>query len=314
MILLAGIPSEPPLALVIESAEDEFIEYVLFNQRDSHFTELFVNNSSGDINGSIRIKEQDWDLTHFSGVYARMMDYRELPENRTAEKIPLDHDKVVKSVMLHELFTAWLEVADCRVCNRASDMNSNMSKPYQSQLIVSAGFKIPITLISNNLNEVKSFKKNHGRVIYKSTSAIRSIVKQLDAVKLLDLKNIESLPTQFQAYVPGENIRVHVVGDVLFPTLIKSEAVDYRYASSENLEVNMIPIQLPEVIENACFELSRKLRLPLCGIDLKKTPENEYYCFEVNPSPGYSYFQQTSGQDISGAIVRYLEKGSAKKQ
>ena len=51
-------------------------------------------------------------------------------------------------------------------------------------------------------------------------------------------------------------------------------------------------------------QLSQRLELPLCGIDLKCTPDGDYYCFEVNPSPAYSYYQENSGHDIASAIIR----------
>jgi glutathione synthase/RimK-type ligase-like ATP-grasp enzyme len=49
----------------------------------------------------------------------------------------------------------------------------------------------------------------------------------------------------------------------------------------------------------------------LCGIDLKRSPDQEYFCFEVNPSPGYSYYQSNTGQDIASAIVRYLSQSKS---
>jgi D-alanine-D-alanine ligase-like ATP-grasp enzyme len=42
------------------------------------------------------------------------------------------------------------------------------------------------------------------------------------------------------------------------------------------------------------------------GLDLKVTPEGEVFCFEVNPSPGFSYFEQATGQPIARAVARHL--------
>jgi glutathione synthase/RimK-type ligase-like ATP-grasp enzyme len=55
-----------------------------------------------------------------------------------------------------------------------------------------------------------------------------------------------------------------------------------------------------------CLALAQDLELPLAGIDLKVTPQDEVYCFEVNPSPAYSYYESQTGQPISAAIARYL--------
>ena len=43
----------------------------------------------------------------------------------------------------------------------------------------------------------------------------------------------------------------------------------------------------------------RTFDLLFAGIDLKQTPSGEFYCFEVNPSPGFLYYERHTGQPIS---------------
>jgi glutathione synthase/RimK-type ligase-like ATP-grasp enzyme len=47
----------------------------------------------------------------------------------------------------------------------------------------------------------------------------------------------------------------------------------------------------------------------VAGIDLRCTPENEWYCFEVNPSPAFTYYQGTSNNEIGEAIAQLLVHG-----
>lgn len=306
MILLCGIASEPPLRMVIDAAEEMKIAYTIFHQRESAHSELCLEIGETGVRGTIRVRETDYALESFQGVYVRLMDHHDLPENRERGRTPADSGQRRKSALFHERFLDWLEVCDAKVMNRCSDMASNVSKPFQAQLIAAAGFSVPPTLISNEPDEVRAFAARHGRVIYKSISAVRSIVRDLPAEQLNGLEKVRNLPTQFQAFVPGVNIRVHVAGEELFATEIRTSAVDYRYAARDHEEMDMRAIDLPAEIADGCFRLSHRLRLPLCGIDLKRTPEGRYVCFEVNPSPGYSFFQEGSGQNIAGAIVRYL--------
>jgi len=44
----------------------------------------------------------------------------------------------------------------------------------------------------------------------------------------------------------------------------------------------------------------------VAGVDLRCTPDGRWYCFEVNPSPGFTYFQQKTDQAIDEAIARLL--------
>ena len=51
-----------------------------------------------------------------------------------------------------------------------------------------------------------------------------------------------------------------------------------------------------------------KSRPGIRGIDLKITPEDDVYCFEVNPCPAFSYYEANADQPISAAVARYLAK------
>jgi glutathione synthase/RimK-type ligase-like ATP-grasp enzyme len=310
MILLCGIPSESPLRLVIEAAEKLGVPFLLFNQRRARFSDIHLEIKKGRVDGAIRIQGTDWPLRKFSGVYLRLMDYQDLPETRPHDRARMEtrdiYSDAYKSQLFHRALTDWVEITECRVMNRPRAMSSNISKPYQAQFINQAGFRTPITLITNEPEEARNFLRLHRKVIYKSISSERSVVKMLNGYKVNELEKIRYLPTQFQAFVPGVNVRVHVVGETAFATEISTEAVDYRYASEEQIGMNMAPINLPSRILTRCLSLSQMLELPLCGIDLKRTPEGDYYCFEVNPSPAYSYYQENTGQDIATAIVKYL--------
>ena len=52
------------------------------------------------------------------------------------------------------------------------------------------------------------------------------------------------------------------------------------------------------------------MNLPVAGIDLRRTPEGEWHCLEVNPSPAFSYYQAHAGLPISEAIARLLAAGA----
>ena len=306
MILLCGIPSESPLQLAIRAAEDMGIEHLVFNQRHASFSDISIDITNGEICGTLLYQESEYPLKDFTGVYTRLTDWRTLPENCPVQGTPPDPERLLRSRVMHEALAEWIELADCRVLNRARAMASNTSKPYQAQLIARTGLSVPTTLVTNDPAEVKTFFRNHGRVIFKSISSVRSIVRELNAETLERIDRVRDLPTQFQAFVPGNNIRVHVVGEKVFATSIETPAVDYRYATRDGLDIGMQPAELPAEILQACLELSKNLDLPLCGIDLKVTPDGEWYCFEVNPSPAYSYYEHETGQPISRAIVAYL--------
>ncbi|HZL03445.1 MAG TPA: hypothetical protein VFC48_10010, partial [Cellulomonas sp.] len=117
---------------------------------------------------------------------------------------------------------------------------------------------------------------------------------------------VRLLPTQFQALVPGTDVRVHVVGREVFATEIGSGAVDYRYAGRDGLTAALAATTLPDDVADRCVRLAATLELPLAGIDLRRTPAGDWVCFEVNPMPGYSFYESHTGQPIAAALVRHL--------
>jgi glutathione synthase/RimK-type ligase-like ATP-grasp enzyme len=206
---------------------------------------------------------------------------------------------------------ALLESLSCPVVNRTAGGLSNNSKPYQALMLRRAGLRVPPTLVTNQPEAVRAFHARHRDVVYKSASSIRSIVRRLDSPMLARLQHLRDGPAQFQAFVPGDNVRVHTVGERVLAVRVKSEAVDYRYAHREGLDITMEPTALPDAIEAACRVVARDLDLLLAGIDLKVTPDGDWYCFEVNPSPGFLYYERHSGIPISAALADLLHRGEA---
>jgi len=182
-------------------------------------------------------------------------------------------------------------------------MEANGSKAYQAVWIKSLGFQIPETLITTDPACALEFWRQHEKVIYKSLSGIRSIVSRLTQEHAARFSDITSCPTQFQQYVPGTDYRVHVVGEKIFTCRIFSEADDYRYSEDRVL---MEPCDLPSHLNDLCRKLVASMDLLVAGIDLRCTPDGDWYCFEVNPSPGFTYFQKMSGQPIADAIAHLL--------
>lgn len=205
---------------------------------------------------------------------------------------------------------ALVEDLPCLVVNRMAGSPSNQSKPYQGLLVRKTGLRTPPTLITNDPAAAQEFYDRYaGEVIFKSVSGIRSIVRRMETRDLERLPALRNGVAQFQAYVPGDNIRVHTVGDQLFATRIRSSAVDYRYAHQQGADVELEPTTVPPEVAMACHQLATTLGLVLTGIDLKQTPEGEWYCFEVNPAPAFAYYEKHTGQPISAALVELLREG-----
>lgn len=307
MILLCGIPTETPLVRVREELERLAATVVVLNQRRFDDIELDLEITEGRVAGVLRIDARSFALEEFSAVYTRVMDEQRLPE---LDGEPPWSPSRRRARMLHDVLGQWCEIASARVVNRARPQGSNFSKPYQAQLIREQGFAIPETLITNDPDLVRAFLSRHGRVVYKSISGVRSIVKLLGPADLERIEHIRWCPVQFQAYVLGTDVRVHVVGEEVFATAVHSEATDYRYGRRDDLDVaDLRAVELPEELAARCVALAAALDLPFAGIDLRIGASGDATCFEVNPSPAFSYYESGTAQPIARALARYLLAG-----
>jgi glutathione synthase/RimK-type ligase-like ATP-grasp enzyme len=256
---------------------------------------------------SVRTREGRLDLARCGAAYLRPYDSRELPAVRRA---PADSPVRARAIRADSLLGDWADLTDAFVVNRPSAMASGASKPWQARALAAAGFRVPDTLITTDADAVREFRARHDRIIYKSISGVRSIVAEFTDAHEARLEAVRWCPTQFQERVPGTDYRVHVVGDEVFAARIDCAATDYRYAYREGATPVITAARLPEDVEERCVTVTAALGLAFGGVDLRRAPDAEWYCFEVNPSPGFTFYAEATGQRIDDAVARLLVRGA----
>ena len=307
MILLGGILSEPPLRLVKDRLHAAGVELLALHQRQFPNCSVSLEISQGRVDGFLDVAGTVYRLSRFSGAYLRLIDDLALPElDGETEDSPLGR----KCKGIHDTLIRWMDVAPGCMVNRSSPSATNMSKPFQAQIIQQLGFRTPETLITNNPDAVREFQATHSRIICKSISGTRSVVQTLGDADLNRLDDIRWCPTQFQSFVEGTEVRVHVVGTRTFAAAVRTGATDYRYAVQQTGQpAELRPVALSDELAARCVRLNEAIGLEVSGIDLKVTPDDEIYCFEVNPSPAFSYYEQNTGLPIAQAIAEHLTSG-----
>src|SRR4030095_4971213 len=302
MILIYGRMDDPPLSTTVEALQEAGAEYTLLEQSALDREDLHVEVGPCGVRGNLVASGQDVPLESVHSVCARPL---ELPSHHW------DHAATARARTVHEQLFEWLDVAQALVVNRPRTMQANGSKPLQIQLIGESGFLVPETLVTSDEAEARHFWRQHRRVVYKSISGVRSIVQELDERAAARLGRLAWLPVQFQEFVPGVDVRVHVVGDRAFAAEITGAGIDYRYSARQGGEATLTAVDLHTELGRRCIVLSRQRGLPLSGIDLRRRPDGAYVCFEVNPMPAYSYFEAHTGLPISRALSRLLIEGLA---
>jgi glutathione synthase/RimK-type ligase-like ATP-grasp enzyme len=289
MILVWGARTDSPIARVLEALELRGAD--MYHIDESALTTLrydIVFGSSSPT-GWIESRGRRIAIDDVRGIYLRPSE----PAAGAARNAAM-------------VLLALASSLPCVVVNRPAAGRSNSSKPYQLDLIAQAGFQVPDTLVTTDPDAARDFLREHGRLVYKSLSGIRSIVATLDASDEARLDNVRTSPVQLQAYVPGLDVRVHIVGENWFACSVESAAVDYRYAGAAGTTAELSAFELPDHVGRQLVALVHGMNLLVAGVDLRRTTDGSWVCFEVNPSPGFPWYEETTGHQIAEAIASLL--------
>ncbi|WOJ90430.1 ATP-grasp domain-containing protein [Methylocapsa polymorpha] len=302
MILLWGVAEDSPLMATRAALLGRGAEVFFLDQRRVHETLIDLRARAV---GEIRLGDDRCDLSSVKAVYLRCGESRLLTSGADKDSALAGHARAVD-----EAVSAFLDATPALVVNAFEAMATNSSKPYQLDLIRAQGFAVPDTLVTTDPAAVRDFLAGHGELIYKSVSSVRSIVKRLKPDDWDRLSDIVWCPTQFQQYVRGRDYRVHVIGKAVFCSEVVSDADDYRYAGREGEGVDLYASALPGEVEERCRALVTSLGLAAAGVDLRLTPSGEWVCFEVNPSPAFTYYEAATNQPMTHAMANLLITGS----
>ncbi len=186
-------------------------------------------------------------------------------------------------------------------------------KARQLRIAAEVGLKVPRTLITSDPARARQFadQRGAGKVIFKTFSCTHAIWRETRLLKPDDLPHLDTVrvaPVIFQEFVPAEcDIRVTAVGGRLFPAAIRSVArdglIDFRMSVGD---AAVSAEQLPKGIADKLQALLKRLGLVYGAIDLRRTPDGEYYFFEVNTAGEFLFVEDRTRQPIAQAIADWL--------
>ncbi len=296
MIVLWGRRGDGPLRRVGERLRDAGAPVTLIDQELVLETAVDLEVDGG-VSGTIACGSTCIDVEAVRAVYLRPVESARLG-------LACEEDRTHADAVTAALWT-WADLTPALVVNRPAAMASNASKPYQAARIEAAGLRVPELLVTSDPGGARAFAARHDAVIYKSASGVRSIVRRLGPAQLARIDRVTTAPTQFQRRVGGPDVRVHVVGARVFATEVRSAADDYRYAELAGTAVAMRAVRLPAAIAERCRAVSAELGLAVAGIDLRRDRDG-WWCFEVNPSPAFSFYDREPGRPIAAALADLL--------
>lgn len=259
----------------------------------------FRFNDQDPAAGEILAQGRRYPFGSIHGVYVRFHCNPDLPAEWRLS--PLQRHACIseRRAGLHQL----LHALPCPVANLPSAGRSNASKPYQMRLLEQQGFEIPRWICSNDPDQAAAFvASSPNGVIYKAVSGLRSRVRRFDD-ELRSRLAAGTTPVILQDYIPGRDVRVHVVSQRVFPTEVRGEGVDYRW---EHETARYSPTELPDRLAALCCKAAESENLILAGLDFRVTAGDRWFCLEMNPVPSFLPYEAETCQPIAAALVGIL--------
>ena len=145
-----------------------------------------------------------------------------------------------------------------------------------------------------------------GVVLAETGSAAESVVeafREMDAYFLVQ---------QFIREARGSDIRAFVIGDQVVAAMQRN-AKDGEFRSNLHRGGTAERVDLTEEERRTAVQASEALGLNVAGVDILRSNKGPLV-MEVNSSPGLEGIENTTGVDVAGLMVEYIEKNACPGQ
>lgn len=198
---------------------------------------------------------------------------------------------------------------------------SERSKNILGQLHIarSLGFRIPETIFTNQLKELRNFADRDIIVIKQGNLGVhiegKCILTSVVDVDGISAEMLHGCPCFFQKYIPKQfELRVHVIKDTVLTCKIHSQACKNTKIDWRNYDLSNTPheiYELEDAVRNKCIALVKKLSLAFGVIDIIVTPSGEYVFLECNAQGHWIWIENLTGLPVTETLCDYiLNRGS----
>ncbi|MBU6490734.1 hypothetical protein KGQ25_01010 [Patescibacteria group bacterium] len=217
---------------------------------------------------------------------------------------------------LEGLFDSILaQYENCRWVNSRTCISAARPKISQLQRAKELGFRIPDTLITNDVEELRRFASSHqGRIVAKPIRA--QVVESEGEFSVIGTRSLtpehyesatNSCPGYFQERLPLKSeIRVIVFGKRIYPFRLtpQKEADDIKQLALEDIKHERC--RLDESISDKIEALLSSYALEFGAIDLADIDDGEPMFFELNPNGQWLWLQHVTGENLIDPFIDLL--------
>lgn len=183
------------------------------------------------------------------------------------------------------------------------------------QILSRAGIPVPKTVLGNAYDIeallgyfgqppviIKILQGTHGQgvILAETYQSALSTIETLKAAK------VRFIAQEYIAESEGSDLRVIVV-DGRVVAAMKRQCREGEFRSNLHRGGTSEAITLTHREENIALRAAKALRLGVCGVDILQS-ERGPLVLEVNSTPGLEGIETTTGVDISGKVIQFIER------
>lgn len=202
--------------------------------------------------------------------------------------------------------------------NESVAIGRSRDKLRSMQLLSRADIGLPTTVFANDAKKAAEVVQMAGGApvvikLLEGTQGIGVVLAETDnsaksVIEAFRGAKVNILVQQFIKEAGGQDIRCLVVGDKVVATMERTGAKgDFR--SNLHRGGTAKPIKISPKERAAAVGAAKVMGLNVCGVDMLRSNDGPVI-MEVNSSPGLEGIEKSTGLDIAGKIIEFIEKAA----
>lgn len=206
--------------------------------------------------------------------------------------------------------------------NEAIAITRSRDKLRTLQLLSRKGMDIPITGFADSPQDTKDLIRMVGGVplvikLLEGTQGMGVMLAEthntaesvINAFKSL---HVNILVQEFIKEAEGRDIRCFVIGDKVVSSMQRTAAPG-EFRANLHMGGSAKPIQITAKERTMAIDVAKIIGLKVAGVDLIRSKSGPKV-LEINSAPGLEGIETTTGKDIAGMIIEYIEKNAHHKK
>jgi ribosomal protein S6--L-glutamate ligase len=191
------------------------------------------------------------------------------------------------------------------------------------QILSKKGIGMPVTGFAHSMAEIEDLirmvggpplvikflegTQGIGVILVETTNAARSVLEAFLGLK------VNIMVQEFIREANGSDLRCFVVGGKVVAAMQRKAKSPEEFRSNLHRGGSAVPVELSDEERKMAVRAAHIIGLNVAGIDMIRSNRGPLI-MEVNASPGLEGIEKTTGVDVAGSIIQFIEESLAEEQ